>query len=311
MRIAVIAPSGPVDVAALEVGKDRLRRRHPDVTFLDAPNISSADGYLAGDDAARTAGVLWAFTEADADVVWFARGGYGATRIVGRLDWPALAATKRPLLGYSDASAFLAAYHAAGGPSFHAPMLAADLARSPSTMGSATERSWESLDRIFFEGGVDRFAFAGTLEGADTVEGIPLAGNIAVLASLAGTRHFPSGRDRVICLEEVHEEPYRVDRSLTQLRVAGLFSGARAVVFGSMTECVPEDTSKSWTNDAMLKEFASRVGLPVVYNFPFGHGGTNTVIPWGGWLRVARGRDAGAGEITGASALVAEVRRSG
>lgn len=290
MKIAVIAPSGPVDLEALERGEERLRERIPGLEFVHAPGLDRNLGYLAGEDDERRDGVLWAFRESGADAVWFARGGFGATRLVGRIPWADLASGPRPLplLGYSDATAFLAAYDAAGGPAVHAPMIAADLAYS------ATERSWESLVRLFRDES-DLFLFDGDFmePPADglVLEGPILAANAAVLAALAGTPHFPSGRGRIICLEEVHEEPYRVDRLLVQLRDAGLFRDCRGVVFGSMTGCVPEDPTKSWPVEEVLARFAEESPVPVVSGFPFGHGGTNTVLPWGTSLRIEKTSD--------------------
>lgn len=288
MRIALVAPSSPVDPAALATGIERLHalggRLGHDLEFVEAPGLRRAAGYLAGEDEERIADMAWAFEAPGVDAVWFARGGFGTTRIVGRLPWSRFAATRRPLLGYSDATAFLAAYHAAGGPAVHAPMVAADLARS------ATPRAWESLGR-WLSGEVDAFSFLGRPCGARDVrhlEGPILSGNIAVLAALAGTSDFPDGRGRLICLEEVHEEPYRVDRMLTQLRRAGLFEGAAGIVFGTMTDCVPEDSAKSWDVDEVLDRCAREVGLPAIAGFPFGHGGDNTVMPWGVGLTIRR-----------------------
>ncbi len=290
MRVAVVAPSGPVDHDALRVGKERLSALRPGLEFVHAPNLAADIGYLAGEDDERIAAFRWAFSEPGIDLVWFARGGFGTTRIIDRIPWSELAATGRPLLGYSDATAFLAAYDAAGGRAVHAPMIAADLARS------ATPRAWESVTR-WLNGDDDTFAFQGEWAGSSTgavegtISGPILAGNLAVLAAMAGTKHFPAARDsagrgRLVCLEEVHEEPYRVDRLLTQLAAAGLFDGASGLVFGSMTECVPEDPKKSWSVEEVLRRAATDLGLPAILGFPFGHGGTNSILPWGNELQV-------------------------
>lgn len=280
MKIAIIAPSGPPDPHLLQKGIELLDEKFGPVEFEDAPNIGLREGYLAGEDDDRTAGVRWAFEESDATHVWFARGGYGATRILDRLPWEIFAATGKILLGYSDATAFLFAYHAAGGRAIHAPMIATDIARGGS------ERTWESLGRIVFGKGEDRFSFTDDFGGK--ISGRLVAANLAVLAALAGTRFFPRvENDTVLFLEEINEEPYRIDRSLTQLRAAGLFENVRAVVFGSMTNCVAEDPSKSFSVDQVIGRFAKEVGIPVLRNFPFGHGGVNTSLPLGGRVELS------------------------
>jgi muramoyltetrapeptide carboxypeptidase len=315
VKIAVVVPSGPPDREFLETGKREVRARWPEVDFIEAPNIDARLGYLAGDDAVRIAGLRWALEESGAEIVWLARGGFGATRIVGSIPWDAIAS--RPdapvLMGYSDATALLAGYDAAGGRAVHGPMLATDLARG------GHPRTWESLGRLLLDGAggaagagnaagaaprEDRFECEGRfLSRERALSGRIMAANLTVLAALAGTRHFPSGVGRVIGLEEVKEEPYRVDRCLTQLREAGLFRECAGVVFGSMTECVPEEPEKSMPLETVLERFAAETSVPVAVGLPFGHGGVNTLLPWSGEIALS--------ETSAVAVLGARVMRAG
>lgn len=289
MKIALVAPSGPPDPELLDAGIRRLIERFGPIEVLRAPNLAARRGYLAGTDAERSADIRWAFEESGATHVWFARGGFGATRIVARLPWAAYARSGVALLGYSDATAFLVAFAAAGGRAFHAPMLATDLGRGGSP------RSWESLARLVFAAPPrprDEFFFKGDgVEAGAGFSGRILAGNIAVLAALAGTPFFPSGAGRVVCLEEVGEEPYRIDRTLTQLKHAGLFRGATGILFGSMTDCLAEAPERSLTVEEVLADFARELDLPAILGFPFGHGGVNTVLPLYGRIGVTARHD--------------------
>lgn len=282
MKIAIVAPSGPPDPHLLQKGIELLDERFGPLFFDDAPNIGLRAGYLAGDDEERIEGLRWAFEESDAPLVWFARGGYGATRIIESLPWKEWSKSGKTLLGYSDATAFLIAYSQAGGRAIHAPMIAADLARGGSS------RSWESLEKIVFDHRNDQFEFDGEILNGEAVEGRIFAGNISVLAALAGTAFFPQSPEAVIFLEEVNEEPYRIDRALTQLKNAGLFRRADGIVFGSMTKCEAEEPQKSFTVDQLLKRFAVETGIPTVVGFPFGHGGENSVLPFGARLRIEK-----------------------
>ncbi len=287
MKIAVVAPSGPPDPDLLAVGKAAVAARFPSVEFLDAPNLARREGYLAGEDDERMDGLDWAFLRSGADLVWCARGGYGATRIAVNCPWEeyAIATRRMPLVGFSDATALLAAYHARGGTALHGPMLASDIARG------ASERSWESIGRLLLSppgARSDAFTFAGRRLSASfgSVRGPILAGNLSVLAALCGTPLLPRTEGRVICLEDVNEEPYRVDRCLTQLREAGFFAGAVAVTFGSFTDCLAEEPAKSFPIDEVLARFASGLDLPAVAGFPFGHAPANSVLPWDGTIDV-------------------------
>lgn len=285
MRIAIVAPSGPPDSGLLDEGSRQLSERFGPIEFCRASNLASRHGYLAGTDEERIAGVRWAFEESGATHVWFARGGFGATRIVDRIPWTEYAASGIALLGYSDATAFLVAFDAAGGLAFHAPMIATDLARGGSP------RSWESLARLVFAREArphDEFVFKGVaIEAGSGFSGRILAGNIAVLSAMAGTAVFPKGEGRVVCLEEVGEEPYRIDRTLTQLKNAGLFRGATGILFGSMTDCLAEEPGRSRSVEEVLADFACEIGLPAILGFPFGHGGVNSVLPLHGRISLA------------------------
>lgn len=284
LKIAIVAPSGPPDPHLLQKGIEILDEKFGPLDFEDAPNVGLRAGYLAGEDEDRSAGMQWAFEESDAELVWFARGGFGTTRIVDSLPWKKWAATGKTLLGYSDATAFLIAYSSAGGRAIHAPMIAADIARGGS------ERSFQSLDRLVFRRVADDFLFEGKVlssAGQTEVAGPILAGNLAVMASLAGTPAFPSVAGKILCLEEVNEEPYRIDRALTQLKKSGAFNGVVGVVFGSMTDCIAEHPERSFTVDQVLERFALWSGVPVIAGFPFGHGGTNSSLPLGAELRIS------------------------
>lgn len=287
-RIAVVAPSGPPDIRKLERGKRRLVERFGPLAFIDAPQLRKRLGYFAGDDDARIATMHWAFERADATHVWFARGGYGTARIVGDLPWKKFAVTGKILLGYSDATTFLLAHAAAGGRALHSPMIATDIA------AGGSKRSWESLRNIVFGPGREEFSFRARWlsRGPAALVGKILPANLAVLASLAGTPHFPGGSGTIVCLEEVNEEPYRVDRLLNQLIGAGLFRRARGVVFGAMSRCVPENRAKSFSLEEVFARFARQTGLPTVAGFPFGHGLVNSVMPVLGRIAIRGNRAA-------------------
>ncbi|MEK8023565.1 MAG: LD-carboxypeptidase [Candidatus Hydrogenedentota bacterium] len=285
-RIAVVAPSGPPKVRELLKGQRQLRDRFGPMEFQHSPRLRNRLGYLAGDDDARAASLEWAFSQKKITHVWFARGGFGTTRIIDRIPWKRYAATRKILLGYSDATSFLLAHAAAGGRALHSPMIATDIAAGGSV------RTWESLGRIVFGPGQETYSFSAKWysKGVKAMQGSILPGNIAVLAAMAGTPEFPDGSGKVICLEEVKEEPYRVDRLLTQLLHAGLFRRAAGIVFGSMTGCVPENPRKSLSLDEVFRRFARETGLPVVAGYPFGHGGVNSVMPVFGMLKLRGNR---------------------
>ncbi|MBL4889065.1 MAG: LD-carboxypeptidase [Candidatus Lindowbacteria bacterium] len=289
MKVALVNPSSPLDQERLELGKTVLREIcSQSLTILEGKSMGKTCGYLAGNDEERIDDLDWAFGS-DADIVWLARGGFGTTRLLDRLNWSAYAASNKRLIGFSDATALLTTFAAHGGGAIHGPMVAADLSLR-------NERTIESLQKILIKRETDEFEFVGEMHSSvggsePTITGEILAGNLVLFSSLAGTKYFPQGKGQIIFLEEVNEEPYRIDRLLTQLIDSGLFEGAKAVVFGSMSGCVAEDPSRSFTTKEVQKEFSSRTKLPVVTDFPFGHEGANTLLPLGGKVELRPGPD--------------------
>ena len=287
IRIAIVAPCGPVNQDSLRAGKRNLLSHFPNCEFIEAPNLDRESGFLAGTDQERIDSLRWAFESSDADIIWIARGGFGAVRIALCMPWTDFAAESRArLVGYSDATLLLSSFAQAGGTAIHGPMIAADIAR-----GFEDERTWNSIERLILSNDKklnDDFLFEGRV-----LNNLPvkidcriLAGNLTVFASTAGTKIFPSTKDKVIFLEDVNEEPYRVERALCQLLLSGFFDEAKAVVFGNFSNCIAETPERSFTIDEVKTRFSEEISIPVLDGFPFGHAGPNTALPLDANVRI-------------------------
>lgn len=271
--IAIFAPAGPVDPKKLSRGVARLASAGyvPEI----ADGVLSEDGYLAGDDDHRAAQASWAISLPEARAVMAARGGYGTTRILPRIDWKKMMRRPRLVIGYSDVSAILAYLSTRlRVPSIHGPMAAADLARSADgdalaaftrlAAGTVTAReTWgPPCDRL--RGG--------------TAEGILAGGCLSVLTSLLGTPFEPDFRGALLFLEDVSEPCYRIDRMLTQWIQAGRLRRIAGILVGNMSPVAGE------TEEGIRKVFTEagrRLSVPVWYGFPAGHAGPNYSLPFG------------------------------
>jgi muramoyltetrapeptide carboxypeptidase len=259
--VALVAPSGPVDPERLERGTDVLTGLG--LRVVHGASILAREGYLAGPDAARAADLQDAWCDPGVAAVICARGGYGATRLLGLLDWDAMAAAgPKILLGSSDITALHRAFaDRLGLATLFGPMPATALIGDPEGPEPA---SLAYLREALFEGGTpapitgDRVIVPGRAEGRLT------GGNLALLAALCGTPYAMRARGRVVLLEDVTEEPYRIDRMVTQLLQAGCLDGAAGIVLGSWVECgdpLP-----------MLAERLAPLGVPVLAGLTVGHG---------------------------------------
>jgi len=202
-----------------------------------------------------------------------------------------LAARPVPLVGFSDITALHAAWWKTGVRSVHGIMLAAaGQALSANTPPPPDEDDFLALADVL-EGAVPApwtgLPVLSWPVASEAVEGVACGGNLTVLASLAGTEWLPRGDGVVWFLEDVTEAPYRIDRSLTQLRLAGMFVGARAIVLGSFTACAPGRDGV--TVESALEAGLAGLGVPVLRGAPFGHGGVHR--PWVQGAPVRVGRD--------------------
>lgn len=283
--VGIVAPAGPAapeSVAAVEAlfAAQGLRARlYPSCHARDPRH-----GFLAGDDARRLADLHAAFADPQVQAVCCLRGGHGSLRLLDRIDGALLRANAhKPFVGYSDITALHALRVREGLAGLHAPMPASDWVH-PGGEGDA-EALFAWLKRAVPRGTCLAPALA---EGAWRVPGRAsgrlVGGNLSLVAALLGTPWALRGDDAILFLEDVCEAPHRVDRLLTQLRLAGLLAAVRGVLLGSFTEGGGDATE-------VLREHLGALGKPVLAGWPAGHGRPNRPLPLG--LRATLDADAG------------------
>jgi muramoyltetrapeptide carboxypeptidase len=269
--VRVIAPAGPFDRPGFEAGVKVIGERYR-VVFEEG--IFSSRRYLAGDDARRLAELEQAFADTEAKAVFAARGGYGAMRLLGKIrveSWP-----NKALVGFSDITALHCVLQRAGRISIHGPVLT-QLGRAAKPVA---ERLFELLES---PRAPEALTGARTLvPGA--VEGPLLGGNLSVLTRLLGTPYLPSLQGAVLCLEDVGERPYRLDRMWTHLRLAGVFEQVAGIALGDFTGC--EEKDGGYSSADVLAELAKETGKPCALGFPIGHEDRNVAVALGTRVRL-------------------------
>lgn len=280
LGIGLYAPAGYVpDPAALERAVARLESLGHRVV-VDPTCRTRWQRYSAVDDE-RLAAVWRMANDRDIDLAIAARGGYGWSRLIDRIDYAALAKTGTHWMGHSDFTAFaLAALAHARMRSFAGPMAAYDFgAEVPSAF--TLDHCWGLLR-------ADRYEVDCALDGPDFAgEGTLWGGNLAMVAHLVGTPHLPRIDNGILFLEDVGEHPYRIERMLYQLLYSGVLMRQRAVLLGSFTgyDLAPNDNG--YDAAAMVAHIRSRVPLPLYTGLPFGHGPEKLTLPVGGRCELA------------------------
>ena len=249
---------------------------------------------FAGADELRLA-ALHRVAQAAPSVAMATRGGYGLTRLLDGVDWPLLASSVERgtrWVGYSDFTALQLGLLAHGGArSWAGPLAADDFGRSTAegglddvTTACFAEAMGGELEAVGFrtEPGFDGLAVRGRLWG----------GNLTVLVSMLGTRHWPRVKGGVLFVEDVGEHPYRVERMLLQLHQAGVLQAQKAVVLGAFTAWRKSPLDGGYSLKSAVAHLRSVCPVPVLTGLPFGHVPTKVSLPVGARVElVVQGRD--------------------
>lgn len=285
-RVALVAPASPFDRQAFEQGAAELQTLGLEPVFDDS--VFARDGYLAGTSAVRAAALTRAWQADDVAGVIAVRGGFGSVHLLPHLDAAAFRRTPKILLGYSDITTLhVWLTQQVGVVAFQGPMIEGRFARGDE--GYAREPFLRTVMSPNPAG-----LLAGDLAAFVTGEatGPVFGGTIAQLVASLGTPYaFDPPDGCVLFLEDVTERPYRLDRMITQLRLAGLLARASAIVLGTFPQC-DEPGGVPTARDTLRGLFSGFRG-PVVYGLPVGHvDGPALTLPLGVRAHVVAG-DAG------------------
>ncbi|QFZ20044.1 S66 peptidase family protein [Saccharothrix syringae] len=270
-RVVVVSPAGPVSAPLLDAGLARLREWGLDARAAPhALDTHPTLPYLAGHDADRARALQQAWLDPAVAGVLCARGGYGSTRVVDLVDWTAVAAGRRKVFaGSSDTTALHDRFRQAGVPTWFGPMIA-----TTAFVEDAAAR--EHLRRALFTG-------VASYRGTGMVPGVARGTAAGGTLSLFDT---PPPDGAVVLVEDVNEEPYRLDRMLTALLRAGWFDRVAGIVLGSWTGC--GDVAP------VLADRLGGLGVPVVADAGFGHRAGQLTVPLGVSVEI----DGGTGVVT-------------
>jgi muramoyltetrapeptide carboxypeptidase len=296
-RIALVAPAGPL------LERDDLTRAEALCRALDYEPVLGAHagghhGYFSGTDDARLSDLNAALRDPAVDAIWCIRGGYGVTRILDGVDFDALARRPRPVIGYSDITALLAAVvRRAGIVAFHAPTARAEMPLfsrrhfARVLTDPAPSGPFEPLpppaDVL-----VPQANRVVTIRGG-VAEGPLAGGNLTLLQCLIGTAYFPDLDGALLFLEDVNEDLYRIDRMLAHLRMIGALSRLAGVLVGRFSGSKRHMNDGALGIDDVLDHYFGPLGVPVAYGLPIGHIEDQWTMPLGVRARF----DAGAGTV--------------
>lgn len=275
LGIAIVAPAGCIsDPSALE----RAIARFEEQGFLvrNYYDHSCTHQRFGGTDAARLEQLHAAVADPDIHLVIALRGGYGLSRLLPSVDFEAIAASGKIVVGFSDLTALHMGLMAkAGGLSYAGPMVAGDFGANDQ-VAFTIDDFWACL-----AGPTHTITERAAGNPALDLRGTVWGGNLAMISSLVGTPYFPRIDDGILWLEDIGEHPYRVERMLLQLMQAGVLARQRAVVLGDFSGYRLGPLDNGYDFDTMLAYLRQTLPLPVLTGLSFGHIDRRVTLPFG------------------------------
>lgn len=271
-KVGVVSLASTADHASLIAGCSALHQ----LTGWEVEAVATEpDGDFAGTANARSEALTRLWHRDDIGAILCARGGYGSNYLLPLLDLDALKAAPKAFVGYSDNTSMLLALDRLGLVSFHGPMVASDFAAGHADAVSfCAALAGEPLDFSFVSGSGVHSLVEGEASG-------PLTGGcLSVVVTSLGTPWEIQTAGKILFLEDVNEKPFRVDRMLMHLLLAGKFEGVLGVIFGAMRGCTAEAEEEALPQ--LIQRILGGLGVPIVFGVPSGHVQSgNLTLPFG------------------------------
>ena len=279
--IGIISPSSPVsDKVKLDSGVSYFEKMGYRVKV--GINAMKEWGYLAGTDEERVEDIHNMFLDNEVKLIICLRGGYGASRLLDKIDYRIVKNNPKIFCGYSDITVLQNAFFKKTGLiTFAGPMAGVDFYEDISEF---TEQNfWNTVTsskpiKLNCPKGKRLSSYRSGI-----AEGKLIGGNLSMFVSLIGTEYLPGPEGKILFLEEVDEVPYRIDRMLNQLRLSGYLGKIKGVILGSFTDCIENDLQRKSLKleEVMDDYFINDFHAPVLYNLNHGHIKDNITMPIG------------------------------
>jgi len=273
--VGVVAPASNVKRADLEVGCEALRRAGYRPFYFDS--ILEQDLYFAGSVGRRVRELKEMFMRDEVKAIVCARGGYGANYLLGQINLDTIRDHPKIFVGYSDLTALMTHItDTTGLVTFHGPMVAKDWARQD----GVDLASWQAALASAVPWDIALNAGASALVEGEAV-GVLYGGCLSILVTSLGTPYAIKTSGTILFLEDVAAKPFQIDRMLMQMKLAGMFSEVRGIVFGEMLDCV-QTANQGYTLEQVVMQIVGNLGVPVAFGVRSGHVTTgNITLPFG------------------------------
>ncbi|MCH2225403.1 MAG: LD-carboxypeptidase [Crocinitomicaceae bacterium] len=248
-------------------------------------NIYGQEGYFSADDVSRAEEFMELIQDDEVDAIFFIRGGWGCARLLELLDFEQIRMNPKIIMGFSDITTLLNAISCKTGIiTFHGPG------------GNSTWNDYsityiknllEKGEKILYQNSSTDLVIK-TYKSGNAI-GELYGGNLSVISGLIGSKYLPDWKGKILFLEDVGEEPYRIDRMLTHLRLSGVFDKLNGIVLGNFRKCTPDEPNRSFTLEEVFEQHFSVSSIPVFYGSQIGHTRNKFTVPIGSRVEINAG----------------------
>jgi muramoyltetrapeptide carboxypeptidase len=275
--IGICAPAGCVSEAS-EVKDFAQALKSMGFNIKIGKNAGSRYGYFSATDQERAAEFMDLIQDTNVSAIFTVRGGWGCARILDYLDFNAIRNNPKIIMGFSDITTLLNAITSKTGlVTFH----------GPGGNSSWNKRTLKYFEDVIMKGESVTFSNIGKedqnvlVHAEGRASGELYGGNLSVITSLIGSGYLPDWNGKILFLEDVKEEPYRIDRMLTQLKLAGVFDKVDGIALGVFRDCIAEEPERAFTLNEVFDQHFKGLNKPVLSGLQFGHVKTKFILPVG------------------------------
>ena len=284
--IGIISPaSSPDDLTLIESGVEYIERLGYQ-TILGT-NVGKSRGYLAGTDKERVEDIHQMFNNKNVKAIFCLRGGYGAFRLLDKIDYQLIRNNPKIFVGFSEITALQMAFlQKANLITFAGPMVVQNFSKVISRYSE--ENFWRMITSSSTPGklklpNLDKLPSLNLGIASGRIVG----GNLAVVVSLLGTKYLPDLNNKILFLEDISEPPYKIDRMINQLRLNKVFKKIQGIILGGFIDCnEPDKNKKTLTLEEIWSDYFSSINIPVIHSFPHGHIKDLVTMPIGSKIKL-------------------------
>lgn len=274
--VAIVAPSGILKNRIGEIQQAQVLLKSWGLHVVVGKHVFNQEQHFAGTDDERCEDFQNALDNSKISAIWCARGGYGAVRILDKLDWTQFKQKPKWIIGYSDITAIHSQTHNEGVESLHAMMcvdLAKDLTEIETTVSTFKNALFGNLSKHTLKG--------SSFNKTGNASGQLVGGNLTMLHTMLGSSTKINTSGKILFIEEIGEYKYHIDRMIQSLKRAGYFNECKGVIVGDMTKIKKNTTAWGTSIEQLVLNALSEFDFPIAFNMPAGHEKENRALIMG------------------------------